>query len=174
MMALLMLLQTEVLAAKKEEYSQPVVVTRSYVNPLFTDKISEAELEKSLDRISWKRKATGKTCTNEVEAAKVMRDFLVKREAEFTIPVKLRLEKTTGTQDRNQEMEKIMKRICTLAFEETDKPYEGDYLDHIKGYTQRASGTVKNDCFEGTLEYYVPLMTSAAQEKEVDAAVARK
>ena len=172
MMVLMMLLPTEVPAADKSGSGRSVVVTRTYVDPRFADEISEAELENALGRSTKNRKATVKTCTTEAEAAALMRTFLVKRQSEFSIPVRLKVKKTSGEKERQEELEKIMDRIRRLAFAETDKPYEGDYMSQLKGYSQQAEGSFDGDYFKGTFEYFAVLMTTAAQEKEVDVAVA--
>ena len=122
---------------------------------------------------SGQKRAAQKVCTTEKEAAKVMRAFLVKRQAEFSIPVRLKINNISGTGDHEKDLDKVMDRIFYLAFAETDKPYEGDYLYQPKGFVKDSKGSWKGDYFEGTLEMECPLFSTAAQEKAVDAAAAK-
>ena len=117
--------------------------------------------------------AADKVCTTEEEAAKAMRAYLVKRQDEFSIPVKLKVKDASKAKDREALMDTVMERICDLSFAETDKPNEGDYLDEMKGYSAYADGDWSGDTFEGSLQYFCPLMSTAAQEKAVDAQVAK-
>ena len=172
-MVFVLLLPVVVPAAEKAETGRHVVVTQTYVDPLFEDEISESELKEVLHNSIKNRKTAAKRCTSEKEAAVAMRAFLVKRQAEFTIPVKLKVEKVSGTQDRYKKLDEVMKRIRDIAFQETDKSYEGDYMHQMKAFICEGLGNFNGDYFEGSLYYYVPLMSTAAQEKEANAAVAR-
>ena len=117
--------------------------------------------------------AADKVCTTEAEAAKAVRAYLVKRQAEFSIPVRLKVKNASEAEDKDKLMDTVMERIRDKAFAETDKPYEGDYMHQLKGYSAMSDGKWNGDIFSGTLEYTCPLMSTAAQEKAVDAAVAK-
>ena len=118
-------------------------------------------------------KAAGEVCTTEAGAAEVMRAYLVKRVEEFYIPVRLKMNPASGTGDREKDLEKAMDRIRDLAFAETDKPYEGDYLNQVKGYERESGGYWDGDYFVGSLHYFCPLMSTEAQEKAVNAVVGK-
>ncbi len=148
-----------------------------YLNPVYHGTLTEEDLKAALYR---DRKAdapdgarrSGKVYTTEKEAAAAARAFMVKRIEDFSIDVKLNLgtdlEKLSD-KERDKLFNKLMDRLLILALEETDKPYEGDYLDQLKGFGGRVSdATFSGSTLTGTLVFFIPLTSTADQEKKVD------
>ena len=148
-----------------------------YLNPVYHGTLTEEDLKAALYR---DRKAdapdgarqSGKVYTTEKEAAAAARAFMVKRIEDFSIDVKLDLgtdlEKLSD-EERDTLFNELMNRLLILSLEETDKPYEGDYLDQLKGFGGRVSDAAYNgSTLTGTLTLFIPLTSTAAQEKKVN------
>ncbi len=151
---------------------------RAGVNMMFLSLLLSVLLMFSGFCVSASEEGGGAAYTTEQAAANAVRTFLVNRADTFSIPVKLDL--GTNVEDLPEDQQKkriddLAKRIYLLSFEETDKGNEGDYLSNgLKGYhAEMPDYTVKGSTLSGSISYYMPLMTNAEQEKQVDQKVAQ-
>lgn len=133
------------------------------VNPLYADVIDPQFPERPA---AVRPQATGGLeYTDSVEdAAPILRQGLVNRQASISIPFKMTPE---------DDFKLVSRAIWTEALAHTGVPTEGDYIaKQWSGYKASATGYSQGGYLYYTITYDVVYMTTAQQETEMDAAVA--
>ena len=141
-----------------------------WVNPAYEDVIDVSDLAEP-DKISLHTEygisaaSDGEYLTTVEEAAKEMRDQLKARSDTVTIPYQSETDPGKSTD--------FVREIYYAAREHTGIPTEGDYLRYqIGGYKCSISYRTSNSLYLCTLTYTITYYTTAAQEAEMDEAVA--
>ena len=141
-----------------------------WVNPAYEDVIDVSDLAE-LDKISLHTEygisaaSDGEYLTTVEEAAKEMRDQLKARSDTVTIPYQSETDPGKSTD--------FVREIYYAAREHTGIPTEGDYLRYqIGGYKCSISYKTSNSLYLCTLTYTITYYTTAAQEAEMNEAVA--
>ena len=141
-----------------------------WVNPAYEDVIDVSDLAEP-DKISLHTEygisaaSDGEYLTTVEEAAKEMRDQLKARSDTVTIPYQSETDPGKSTD--------FVREIYYAAREHTGIPTEGDYLRYqIGGYKCSISYRTSNSLYLCTLTYTITYYTTAAQEAEMNEAVA--
>ena len=141
-----------------------------WVNPAYEDVIDVSDLAEP-DKISLHTEygisaaSDGEYLTTVEEAAEEMRDQLKARSDTVTIPYQSETDPGKSTD--------FVREIYYAAREHTGIPTEGDYLRYqIGGYKCSISYRTSNSLYLCTLTYTITYYTTAAQEAEMDEAVA--
>ena len=141
-----------------------------WVNPAYEDVIDVSDLAEP-DKISLHTEygisaaSDGEYLTTVEEAAKEMRDQLKARSDTVTIPYQSETDPGKSTY--------FVREIYYAAREHTGIPTEGDYLRYqIGGYKCSISYRTSNSLYLCTLTYTITYYTTAAQEAEMNEAVA--
>ena len=131
------------------------------VNPLYADVVDEAELETEFDLTAVPMPMEAPVYLTEEEAVESLRQNLVARNETFTVYL------DSDTDD----IAALSEELFDAAMEHTGEPAQGDYLlwqyAGCGGRVSYTPGTTKY-----TLIYQVTYYTTAAQEAEMDTAVA--
>lgn len=131
------------------------------VNPLYADVVDEAELETEFDLTAVPMPMEAPVYLTEEEAVESLRQNLVARNETFTVYL------DSDTDD----IAALAEELFDAAMEHTGEPAQGDYLlwqyAGCGGGVSYTPGTTKY-----TLIYQVTYYTTAAQEAEMDTAVA--
>lgn len=139
-----------------------ISISESYVNPVYQDIISEADLKKLKDTgISMYSRS--RYFTEETEVIDALREAMTSRQENITIKYLLPEEIPNGYLDRWMEQ----------AYAETGNPKQGDYLRwHLAGATSVGSGFIDENGYNYTFDITVTYYTTAEQEEVVDQTVA--
>ena len=163
-----------------EETGEPVELrsfSLSYVNPLYADVVSEADLPTPRDpehyrtalRDSMGKKAAAEEepityCQTVEEAGAQVRSQLVARNAEIAVYYRL---------PADDDMNALLHAIFDTALAHTGNPREGDYLEYqYGGWNVSVSYAYADETtYNCSIVYSVLYYTSAAQESEMDGRV---
>ena len=163
-----------------EETGEPVELrsfSLSYINPLYADVVSEADLPTPRDpehyrtalRDSLGKKAAAEEepityCQTVEEAGAQVRSQLVARNAEIAVYYRL---------PADDDMNALLHTIFDTAMAHTGNPREGDYLEYqYGGWNVSVSYAYADETtYNCSIVYSVLYYTSAAQESEMDGRV---
>jgi len=157
LMAISMLIPSgSALAAEPQIYH-----TCTYVNPLYQEEITAAELKTTKNDDS--QESSVNYLTSESEICKELREALVERKSTITLHYESQAyDKTDPT------------RFFEKAVAHTGKPTEGDYLKwQYAGWDATQSGHVDGNTYYLTIKYTMTWYTTAKQETALDAKISR-
>ncbi len=157
LMAISMLIPSgSALAAEPKIYH-----TCTYVNPLYQEEITAAELKTTKNDDS--QESSVNYLTSESEICKELREALVERKSTITLHYESQAyDKTDPT------------RFFEKAVAHTGKPTEGDYLKwQYAGWDATQSGHVDGNTYYLTIKYTMTWYTTAKQETALDAKISR-
>ena len=134
-----------------------------YINPLYAHEVTEADFQKAAVCAA----ETGTVYhDNPQDAGLELREGMMNRVETVTV----NFQTTTYTETYIKSM---MREIVAAATAHTGTPNEGDYLKwQYGGWECSVSGYVTNNVYYLGFTYTMPYYTTAAQENEMDAAVA--
>lgn len=153
--------------------------SETYVNPLYENVVREADLYQPVRTYSARTLLSDNvdTYTSQEAAGDAIREYLKKREVTFSIGYSLSIH-GTDENDVKAQLSPIMHTLFAQAVAHTGNPTEGDYLKwqyagwtggYSYSYTSTSEGlSVKSVTYTYNMTYY----TTAAQEAELDAALA--
>lgn len=137
-----------------------ITCREAYINPLYQDVLTEADLKPLAEAEAWAFE--GETCTTISEAAAQLKAGLIARNE--TIIIKY-------TCDSSTDYNVLLDEIAAAAFVHTGNPVEGDYLKYQYGGWQGGlNGYVQGNMLVLTLTYTVTYYTTLAQENAMDTA----
>lgn len=147
-------------AATSAEPIEPITMT--YINPLYEDVMTEADLvQPGVMALA----AAGDYCDTVEEAGAVIRDQMEARQETVTAYIK------TNTWEEAAIMQ-LMEDMFNAALVHTGVPTEGDYLMwQFGGWGANAGAEYSRGTYYVTVTYTVTYYTTAAQEAVMDAAV---
>lgn len=144
-----------------EQRTEQIYNTSTYINPLYQDQITAAQLKTSQNEES--SESAVKYLTSESELCEQLREALVQRETTITLHYQ------SNTYDKNDATEFFEKAVA-----HTGKPTEGDYLKwQYAGWDATQSGHVDGNTYYLTIKYTMTWYTTAKQERVLDAKVDR-
>jgi hypothetical protein len=140
------------------------------INPLYADIITEENLTKPNRTLLYSNRAIDDEYYTAEAAGAQIRDDLVARDV--TVSVNTYCESSVETYEADAE--KLVFDILEYAMVHTGDPVEGDYLRwHYEGFdADLPNAFLKDGKLYMTITYTMTYLTTAAQEAEMDAAVA--
>lgn len=140
---------------------QQIYHTSTYVNPLYQEEITAAELKTTQNDDSQENSVN--YLTSESEICKELREALVERKNTITLHYESKAyDKTDPT------------RFFEKAVAHTGKPTEGDYLKwQYAGWDATQSGHVDGNTYYLTIKYTMTWYTTAKQETALDVRINR-
>ena len=149
MLALSLLVPQSLLTVQADSSTIFVHDNKAYDNPAFSEPLRKQNREDFSDGIKETPVSTllagsssknGEYCTTNEAVSNRIREFLVKREENYSIKVRLKIGNVKDS-EKEDTLTKLMSSLFNAAFAETDKGYEGDYLEQIlQGYDAQAAG----------------------------------
>ena len=156
--------------SQSDEDSQSMTVT--YINPLYEDIITEADIpvpeetqtsEGGICLMSEDEDSQMMTCSSTSEAAKLLRNAMVKR----TESIKF-IRAFASKEERDNNWTSEFSNIMDAALQHTGNPEEGDYLKwQYKGWSSRGGTGSEEGVYFATYTYNISYFTTAQQEKQV-------
>ncbi|MGM9625909.1 MAG: transglutaminase domain-containing protein [Eubacteriales bacterium] len=148
-------------------------LTVTYINPLYADVITEADLISVPQNDSGQNYALEKSAAEEAsyvttleEAGAILRSGMKKREETVEVSVYY----ASYTKEMLQE---DMMNMADIALGHTGQPTEGDYLRwQYGGWNCTANGVYEGEGAVWTFQYTITYYTTYEQEQEMDSAVA--
>ena len=156
--------------SQSDEDSQSMTVT--YINPLYEDIITETDIpvseetqapEDGISLMSEDEDSQVLTCSSTSEAAKLLRNAMVKR----TESIKF-IRAFASKEERDNNWTSEFSNIMDAALQHTGNPEEGDYLKwQYKGWSSRGGTGSEEGVYFATYTYNISYFTTAQQEKQV-------